>query len=184
MKLPRAEFERLAVEQIDMLYRMARRLSRNVAGAEDLVQETYLRAFKARESFNLQAFGIRPWLLRILYNLYLTRAQRDGRQPVAIEDEHLEAAGGAAGAGGRAGLPINPKSFDGMDQRLVRAVESLPGEYQAVLLLWAVEEFSYKEISDALEIPMGTVMSRLHRARHRLAGQLHDYAVQERIIRE
>ena len=71
-----------------------------------------------------------------------------------------------------------------MDERLVHAVSGLPAEYQSVLLLWAVDELSYKEISIALEVPMGTVMSRLHRARQRLSEQLGDLARQEGIIRE
>jgi RNA polymerase sigma-70 factor, ECF subfamily len=181
MKLSQSDFERLAIEQMDMVYRVARRLSRDPTRAEDLVQETYLRALRSREGFDLQQFGIRPWLLRILYNLHLSRAQRDGRQPLAMDDEHLEMADAAHSA---SVLPIDPKSFDGMDEQLVRAIEDLPGEYQAVLLLWAIEEFSYKEIAESLAIPMGTVMSRLHRARQRLSEQLHDYAVEERIIRE
>jgi RNA polymerase sigma-70 factor, ECF subfamily len=81
-------------------------------------------------------------------------------------------------------LPLTPGSWDGMDERLVRAVNELPGEYQVVLLLWALEDFSYKEIAAALDVPLGTVMSRLHRARKRLAEQLREYAQQERIIRE
>ena len=175
------DFQRLAIEQMDMLYRVARRLTRDATRAEDLVQEAYLRAFKAMDTFRLQGFGIRPWLLRILYNLHLSKAQQDGRQPVAVDGEHLE-----LGSAGRRGgeLPVDPRSFESMDENLVRAVESLPPEYQAVLLLWAVEEFSYKEIAEALDIPIGTVMSRLHRARHRLAELLKDYAVGERLIRE
>jgi RNA polymerase sigma-70 factor, ECF subfamily len=177
----RADFERLAIEQMDMLYRVARRLTRDSGRAEDLVQEAYLRAFKAQNTFRLQAFGIRPWLLRILYNLHLSKAQYEGRQPVPIDGEHLELA--SADRHGR-DLPVDPRSFESMDQNLVRAVESLASEYQAVLLLWAVEDFSYREIAEALDIPIGTVMSRLHRARHRLAELLRDYAVEERLIRE
>jgi len=71
-----------------------------------------------------------------------------------------------------------------MDQQLKRAFETLPEEYRTVMQLWAIEELSYKEISDALEIPLGTVMSRLHRARQRLSEQLKDFAVREGIIRE
>jgi RNA polymerase sigma-70 factor (ECF subfamily) len=71
-----------------------------------------------------------------------------------------------------------------MDQQLVQAIESLPSEYQTVLLLWAVEDFSYKEIAQAVDVPIGTVMSRLHRARARLSERLQDFARKERIIRE
>ena len=81
-------------------------------------------------------------------------------------------------------LTIDPASFQAMDQQLVRAIEELPQEYQTVLLLWALEDFSYKEIADAIEAPIGTVMSRLHRARARLSARLADFARNEGIIRE
>jgi len=99
-----------------------------------------------------------------------------------MEQEHLELAESASQS--RDALPLDPRSFDGMDERLVRAVEGLSEEYRTVLLLWAIEEFSYKEIADSLDIPIGTVMSRLHRARQRLSEQLHDFAVAQRVIRE
>lgn len=179
MKLAQADFEHLAVEQLDTVYRFARRLARDVHRAQDLVQETYVRALRARNTFDLQEFGIRPWLLRILYNLHLSRAQREGRQPVAIADEHLE----AAESRDTTALPVGFNSFEGMDQQLVRAVENLPDEYREALLLWAMEDLSYKEIAEALDLPMGTVMSRLHRARQRLSEQLQGYASENRIIR-
>jgi len=71
-----------------------------------------------------------------------------------------------------------------MDEQLVHALDELPKEYQTVMMLWAVEDFSYREIAAALEVPIGTVMSRLHRAKQRLAVQLHDYALREGVIRE
>ena len=179
MKPAREQFERLAIEQMDMLYRVAKRLTRNGGQAEDLVQETYVRALGAREGFDLQRYGIRPWLLRIMHNLHLNRAQREGRQPQAVEDDQLESAGPMD-----AGLPIDPKSFESMDERLVAALDSLQPEYSAVLMLWAVEEFTYREIAEAMEIPIGTVMSRLHRARQRLGEQLRGFAAAEGIIRE
>jgi RNA polymerase sigma-70 factor (ECF subfamily) len=179
------QFEQLALEQLDLLYRVARRLTRDPARAEDLVQETFVRALRGRDSFDLQAHGIRPWLLRIMHNVHVSRAEREGRQPAAIEDEQLEAAGAGGPAGGASGQPpYELASFDAMDQNLVRAIQSLASEYQVVLLLWAVEELSYKEIADAVGIPIGTVMSRLHRARQRLSDQLRGYALREGIIRE
>src|SRR5207253_5231856 len=177
MKLSSREFERLALEQLDLLYRVARRLSRDPNRAEDLVQETYLRSLRAKESFSLEEFGIKPWLLRILYNLHLSGAQRDQRQPQPLEDLNL------AGPDRRSGtLPIDSRSLEGMDEELVRAIDGLSQEYQSVLMLWAVEDFSYKEISEALNIPIGTVMSRLHRVRQKLSEELQDYAAEARIV--
>ena len=167
---------------MDTLYRVARRLTRDATRAEDLVQETYLRALKARDSFELQEFGIRPWLLRIMHNLHVSRAEREKRQPVSTDEAHLESTGHPPP--GATPPPLDPGSFEGMDERLVRALDALTPEYQVVMLLWAVDGLSYKEIADAVGIPIGTVMSRLHRARHRLSEQLRAYAVREGIIRE
>lgn len=177
MKLERQQFEALALEHLDMLFRLARRMARDAHRAEDLVQETYLRAFRSSADFDLQDYGIRPWLIRILHNLHISKGQREKRQPVALEDEHLDAAAVAPEA-----LPRS--TWDGMDDQLKRAFESLPAEYQTAMHLWAIEELSYKEIADALEVPLGTVMSRLHRARQKLSEQLKGYAVKEGIIRE
>lgn len=177
------EFERLALEQIDTLYRIARRLTRNIDAAQDLVQETYLRAVRSRETFHLQEYGIRPWLLRIMHNLHFSRSERERRQPTAVSDENLESAGRYTG-NASAEVPQEGFSFEEMDERLVHALENLPPEYQVVLLLWAVEGLTYKEIAHAVDVPIGTVMSRLHRARHRLAEHLHAFAVKEGIIRE
>lgn len=170
MKLPRQEFQKLALEQLDTLYRVARRLTRDAARAEDLVQETYLRALRAAENFDLQQFGIRPWLVRIMHNLHISRQGREGRQPRAMDTEHLDLS--VVSAAGDGFPPINLNSFDAMDEGLVKAMNSLAPEYQSVLLLWAVEELSYKEIADALNVPIGTVMSRLYRARQRLSELL------------
>jgi RNA polymerase sigma-70 factor (ECF subfamily) len=169
------------LEQIDLLYRIARRLTRDPSRAEDLVQETYVRALRARESFDLQAHGIRPWLLRIMHNVHVSRSEREGRQPTAVEDDQLESGARSSGA---SPAPYDTTSFQGMDQQLVKAIESLASEYQVVMILWAVDELSYKEIAAAVGIPIGTVMSRLHRARQRLSEQLREYAIREGIIRE
>jgi RNA polymerase sigma-70 factor (ECF subfamily) len=180
MKLSREHFEKLALEQLDMLYRVAKRLTRDPGRAEDLVQETFLRALRAGDSFDLQEYGIRPWLMRIMQNLHVSRAEREQRQPHAIDGEQLDASAAAPVRD----LPLEIGSSEAMDEQLVHALDDLPGEYQTVMLLWAVEDFSYKEIAEALDIPIGTVMSRLHRAKGRLAEQLHDYAVKEGVIRE
>lgn len=179
MKLTRKQFEALALEHLDTLYRLARRLVRDPGRAEDLVQETYLRAVRSWQTFTLdERYGIRPWLVRILHNVHVTRGQQDARQPRPVDGEALDAL---------TGQEPNPSpdlpDFDVLDERLAHALEDLPVEYQSVLLLWAVEEFSYKEIADALDVPIGTVMSRLHRARQRMAGPLQDLAREQRFVR-
>ena len=175
------QFETLALDQMDTLYRVAKRLTRDAERANDLVQETYLRAFRAKDSFQLKEYGIRPWLLRIMQNLHFSRSDRERRQPIAMEDASLEAADLDA-LPETAGVPM-PLNIENMDDQLVRALEGLPVDYQIVLLMWAVDELTYKEIAHTLDIPIGTVMSRLHRARQKLGGQLRDFALREGVIR-
>ena len=201
MKPSSEQFEKLALDQLDTLYRVANRLTRDPERAGDLVQETYLRAFRSREGFDLKEHGMRPWLLRILRNLHLSRVDREKRQPVPVDGEVLESLHTASAAppeaedesvavpltepdllrGGWAALRLNPEE---LDERLKKALEELQEEYQMVLLLWAVEDLSYKEIAEVLDVPSGTVMSRLHRARQKMAAQLRSYALEEGVIRE
>ena len=181
MKPEDQEFEKLALEQLDTLYRFARRLTRDPDKANDLVQETYLRAFRAREGFELKEYGIRPWLMRIMQNVHFSRADREKRQPVSVEGESLESADPDA-LPEVAGVP-SPIDVEELDERLVKALDQLPQDYAIVLLMWAVDDLSYKEIAHTLDIPIGTVMSRLHRARGKLAEMLQDYAEDEGVIR-
>lgn len=113
-----------------------------------------------------------------MHNVHVSRSERESRQPASVEDEHLESSSIADGA------PYDISTFQGMDEQLVRAMEALPSEYQVVMMLWAIDELSYKEIAESVGIPIGTVMSRLHRARQKLSEQLREYARREGIIRE
>jgi RNA polymerase sigma-70 factor (ECF subfamily) len=171
MPLSAEEFGKLALEQIDTLARVAASLTGNRAEAEDLVQETYLRALRARTQFEPRGDqGLRPWLLRILHNTHLTRATRARRQPVATDPETLE---GHAGEGANAAFPAIPHE---LDDTVRAAVAELPPDLRSALTLWAVEELSYKEMATVLDIPIGTVMSRMHRARQALAAKLRQRA--------
>src|SRR5215218_2674883 len=119
MKISRTEFEKLAIEQLDAVDRVARSLTRSANEADDLVQETYVRALRACDSFDLQSFGIRPWLFRILHNLHTTRATRESRQPKAIPAEHLQAFAGPHEA-------FAVDSLSGMDTEVEAAMKELP----------------------------------------------------------
>ena len=171
MKLPRDEFVRLAMQEIDSVDRVAQSVSRDSADAADLVQETYLRALRAHDSFDLQQFGIRPWLLRILHNTHLNRVKRERRQPLALESQVLDA---------QPDVPANEQvpAFDGefKDDELNAALDQLPPDLRTILILWAVDEMSYREMAHVLEVPIGTVMSRIHRARQRLYELLPKYS--------
>lgn len=144
------QFEKLALDQMDTLYRVARRLTRDPERANDLVQETYLRAFRAKDSFQLKEYGIRPWLLRIMQNLHFSRAGRERRQPVSVEDGSLEGADLDA-LPETAGVPM-PLNIEEMDETLVKALDGLAVDYQIVLLMWAVDDLTYKEIAHTLDI--------------------------------
>ena len=181
-RISRDDFLRLAMEQLDAVDRVARSLARDGATADDLVQETYLRAMRAHEPFNLHEFGIRPWLLRILHNTHINREKRERRQPRAMEANALEASASPVES-----TPLTPPpplqrgSFD--DEELNAALDQLPADLRTILILWAVDELSYKEMAHVLEIPIGTVMSRVYRARQKLHDLLPQRVRNETSIR-
>lgn len=174
-------FEIVALPHLEAVYRVARRLSGSEEEAEDLVQETYLKAHKGFSKFELRDFGVKPWLFRILHNTFLNRRVRERRTPKAIDQDTLELMPNAVDpSDGLIGPP--EVDYERVDQEVKRAIDLLPADFQTVLLLWATMELSYQEIAVALGVPIGTVMSRLHRARQALAKSLADYAREHRLI--
>ncbi|RMF73390.1 MAG: sigma-70 family RNA polymerase sigma factor [Planctomycetota bacterium] len=173
-------FEELAVPHIEAVFRVARRLARNLHEAEDLVQETYLKAYKAFDRFELREYGIRPWLLRILHNTFLNRRVRENKAPRATEQAALERVPDE-GLGDGSDSPPD-LDFENVDQEVLRAIDDLPDEFRSVILLWATMELRYQDIADVLEVPIGTVMSRLHRARRQLNAALADYAREHGLV--
>ena len=161
--------------ELDAVHRLAFHLTLSRDEAEDLVQEAYLRAFKARDTFRLGEGGARPWLFKILHNAYRTRLERRHREPSA--DDALDA---------RPAAPPDPPpavvDWEQVDERLKSAVEALPPHLRVVLLLWAVDGLKYKEVAEVIGVPLGTVMSRLYRARQTLAEQVHDLARELRLL--
>lgn len=182
--MQRAEFEKLALEHLDAVYRLSLRLTRSSERAEDLVQDTYARAMRPKtiERFDPAAArpgstpseGMRAWLFTICHNLFYSQIKRQAKAPVAVGEFFGEPASGP--------MPDEPPpawdraSFDWehVDERLRAAVEELKEEYRAVLLMWGVDGLKYREIGEILGIPIGTVMSRLHRARKTIADRLLD----------
>jgi RNA polymerase sigma-70 factor (ECF subfamily) len=163
----------MAIAEMPAVYRVAYHLAATgPAEAEDLVQETYLRAFKAEGTFRLGTVGVKPWLLKILHNVFLTRIKRVRLEPVASdfahdvpqEDEVRELTAQS----------LADIDWEQVDGRLKRAIEELPETYRTVFLLSSVEGLKYREIGEVLGTPIGTVMSRLFRARTMLLGQLGD----------
>ena len=171
-----ADFETVVMPHLDAVYRMARRLARVPADAEDLVQETYLRAFRAFESFQLRDYGARPWLMKILHNCFYSRVGRESKAPALIEDSSFDDFAGGDGPAPDGKTDAGEIDWDLFDEEIKNAIGELPAEFSEPLVLWAMEELSYKEIAEVCDVPIGTVMSRLHRARKLLHDHLADYA--------
>lgn len=178
--MERQQFETLALEQLDAVYRMAMQLSRHPDEASDLVQETYLKALRASDRYQEQGGGIRPWLFKILHNVFYTRVSKAKRQTALPEEESTEALGPAPDEAPPA-WNLADLDWDHVDERIKLAIERLKPEYRSVLLLWGVEGLKYREIADIQDVPIGTVMSRLHRARSILAEELAGLAEEKRI---
>lgn len=159
---------------MDSVYRMAMTLARNPDDASDLVQETFLKAFKSEGRFELRDHGVRPWLFKILHNNFYTKVKKKNREPTLGDDVISEVAGGQLGE-----VDAPPPAWDlehldweQVDDRLKHAINELPDHYREVLLLWAVEGLKYREVAEVLGVALGTVMSRLYRARGILSENL------------
>ncbi len=177
-------FDEHVLVHLDSVYRMARRLARDESEADDLVQETYVRAFRAFPRFEMREYGVKPWLLKILHNAFYTRRGKAKRQPSLLNDVDFDrfAAGDDRAASEPGG--IDNIDWNGIDEQLKHAVDALQPEYRVVLLLWSFEDMSYKEIAEVCGCAVGTVMSRLYRARRLLADKLADYARAENVPRK
>lgn len=177
----RRRFEEVVLCHLDLVYRMARTLSRNTHEAEDLVQETFLRAHRAFDRFDLREYGAKPWLLKILHNVFYTRRGQAKRTPTLLDDVSFD---DFAAEIERQDLPLldaRRVDWEQIDDELKAAVESLSPEYRSVLVLWSFGELSYKEIAQTLDCALGTVMSRLYRARQLLSQALSEYATEHGI---
>jgi RNA polymerase sigma-70 factor (ECF subfamily) len=167
-----ASFEAEALTYVDSLYRTALRLTRNPADAEDLVQETYLKAFRAAERFE-PGTNLRAWLFTILHNTALNRARDRARDTVSIDSDAVERAADAD-LRRASETPETLLLRATLAPELQAAIDALPDAFREAVWLRDVEEFSYAEIADMLEIPVGTVMSRISRGRRMLFERLKD----------
>jgi RNA polymerase sigma-70 factor (ECF subfamily) len=163
---------------MDSVYRMALQLTRHPDEASDLVQETYLKALRAAATFEEQGGGIRPWLFKILHNAFYTKVARQQRGPISVEGFHAEASSIPSPDEPTPAWDMASLNWEYVDARLKSAIDRLSPEYREVLLLWGVEGLKYREIAAIVDVPIGTVMSRLHRARNILIRQLKNFAEQ------
>ena len=179
-------FAEKATPYMDQLYSHALRLTKNPADAEDLVQETYLKGYKAFNSFK-DGTNLRAWLFRILTNSFINAYRKKQRSFDEQEVEDIEAFNTLSSADYSSNTHLGISAEDALFERLTddeiqTAIDSLPSTYKDVVLLADVQGFSYKEIAEILDVPDGTVMSRLHRARAKLKDLLFDYMTSRRLI--
>lgn len=183
-----ADFERDAMQFTRQLYSAAMRMTRNPADAEDLVQETYLKAYRAYHTFQ-EGTNLKAWLYRILTNTYINKYRKESRRPSevdlgTVEDMYLYRRLGSQESA-EAARTTEDRVLDGLvESDIKEAVEELPESFRMPVLLADLEGFSYKEIAEILDIPIGTVMSRLHRGRKAMQKRLWEFAKQRGLLPE
>jgi RNA polymerase sigma-70 factor (ECF subfamily) len=163
----RPGFETDALGHLDSLYGAALRLTRNEADAQDLVQDTYVKAFKSVRQFR-QGTNLKAWLFTILHNTFRNRLRDSGRDPVEVDSDRVELSAPID----RGATPEEQMIRDAMAPDLQEALDALPPAFREVVWLRDVEEFTYSEIAEMLSVPVGTVMSRLSRGRRMLYERL------------
>jgi RNA polymerase sigma-70 factor (ECF subfamily) len=175
-----AGFAELAMPYMSALYAAALRMTRNPSDAEDLVQETYLRAYRGFEGFQ-EGTNLKAWLYRILTNTFINTHRAKKRRPEQTELDDVEDFYLYRRLGGLEAADANRSTESEVlesipDDEVKAALESIPEQFRMAVILADVEGFSYKEIADILDVPIGTVMSRIHRGRRALQKELWEYA--------
>jgi RNA polymerase sigma-70 factor (ECF subfamily) len=177
-------FEAEALPYLDGMFGAALRLTRNPADAEDLLQETFTRAYSAFHQFE-PGTNLKAWLYRILMNTYISSYRKQKRSPQTVSTEDFEEFSLARVLADEDGRTPETEVLDRIpDEEVKQALESLPEQFRVAVLLADVEGFSYKEIADITDSSIGTVMSRLHRGRKALQRALWSYARDRGLVKE
>jgi len=180
------DFEAAAMPFVDSLYNTAYRMARNAEDAEDLVQETYLKAYKYYEKFS-EGTNFKAWLFKILKNTFINNYRKKQQQPPQSDFSEIEESFErrvSEEVSRQIKSPEEELLKDVLDGDVQRALDSLPSDYRMAVILADIEGFSYKEIAGILEVPVGTVMSRLYRGRKLMEAAMLKYARDHGYLRQ
>lgn len=169
-------FEEEFMPQIDALYTFAYHLTYNEDDANDLVQETYLKAYRFIDKY-IEGTNAKAWLFKILKNAFINQYRRKSKQPTKVDYEEIINFHDEEDTNYSSYMDLREEMFQGMiGDEVTNAINALPVDFRVVILLCDIEGFTYEEISKIIDIPIGTVRSRLHRARNMLKEKLQEYA--------
>jgi len=180
------DFEAMAMPFVDALYNTAYRMTRNAEDAEDLVQETYLKAYRYYDKFE-EGTNFKAWLFKIMKNTFINNYRKQQQVPPQSDFSDIEESFESVvseDATGQIKSPEEEYLENVLDEDVQRSLDELPTDYRMVVLLADLEGFSYKEIADILEVPVGTVMSRLYRGRRLLEAAMLKYAREHGYLRD
>ena len=180
------DFEAAAMPFVDALYNTAYRMTRNAEDAEDLVQETYLKAYRYYDKFE-EGTNFKAWLFKIMKNTFINNYRKKQQTPTLSDFADIEESFETQVSEDAARQIKNPEQElleNVLDEDVQQAIDKLPPDYRMVVLLADLEGFSYKEIAEILEVPVGTVMSRLYRGRRLMEASMLDFAREHGYLRE
>jgi RNA polymerase sigma-70 factor (ECF subfamily) len=178
-----AEFEAEALPHMDVLYNFALRTTGNENDAKDLLQETYLKAYRFWDKYE-KGTNIRAWLFRIMKNSYINRYRKEMKEPDKVDYDEIENFYNTIRAESTDPNDLQQKLFGNLlGDEVTQALESLPDDFRTVVILCDIEGLTYEEIAEFVECPIGTVRSRLHRGRKLLQAKLYEYARKQGVIK-
>jgi RNA polymerase sigma-70 factor (ECF subfamily) len=182
-KKKHTEFEAEALPHMDVLYNFALRTTGNADDARDLLQETYLKAYRFWDKYE-KGTNIRAWLFRIMKNSYINRYRKEAKEPDKVDYEDVENFYNTIRAESTDPNDLQEKLYGNLlGDEVTKALQSLPDEFRTVIILCDIEGLTYEEIAEFVDCPIGTVRSRLHRGRKLLQAKLLDYAKQQGMIK-
>jgi RNA polymerase sigma-70 factor (ECF subfamily) len=184
VKEKQREFQSEALPHMDFLYNYALRMTYNAADAEDLVQETFLKAFRFWDSYE-KGTNIRAWLFRIMKNAYINRYRKEKKEPETVEYQEVENFYNNVRGSAAESSDLQEAVFSNLlEDEVSRAIAELPDDFRTVVILCDIEELTYEEVAAFVDCPVGTIRSRLHRGRKLLRAGLLEYARKRGYVEE